>query len=164
MLNLILKLPKVYFPWCWSDNKYGSKLLKMFLPKAKELSLTLPWRAEGHEGDGEEVGQLEAWEQISPDWRSCRGRGAELGRQPARGGWCTTWGRGLGAGTRVRLRLGSEVDTAGLGRGQLVAGLGAARGWKRGRTIRASGLWAAFVGTFCATLVALLLLLFSAIW
>ena len=75
MLNLILKLPKVYFPWCWSDNKYGSKLLKMFLPKAKELSLTLPWRAEGHEGDGEEVGQLEAWEQISPDWRSCRGRG-----------------------------------------------------------------------------------------
>ena len=42
--------------------------------------------AESHEGDGEEVGQLEAREQISPDWRSCHGHGrwVALGRPPAR--------------------------------------------------------------------------------
>ena len=40
----------------------------------------LAQRAESHEGDGEEVRQLEAREQAAPHRRSCRGRGAALGR------------------------------------------------------------------------------------
>ena len=91
MLNLILKMTQeVYFHWCWTDNKYGYKLLKMFLPK------------EGHEGDGEGVRQLEAREQISPDWRSRHGVAHR------RGGWRTTVTASLGAG-------GVDTRTSGLG-------------------------------------------------
>ena len=100
MLNLILKLPKVYFPWCWSDNKYGSKLLKMFLPKAKELSLTLPWRAEGHEGDGEEVGQHNL--RSRPHW----GRNTAAGPGPAGGGARSTIrASGLWAASNTKLEF-----------------------------------------------------------
>ena len=82
----------------------------MFLPKA------------GHEGDGEvkESGSSKPGNRFlrtdaaATGWRT----GAEAGAQRSRPHW------GLGAWTRVR--LGSEIDTAGtqrLGRGQLVAGL-----------------------------------------
>ena len=119
MLNLILKMTQeVYFHWCWTDNKYGYKLLKMFLPK------------EGHEGDGEGVRQLEAREQISPDWRSRHGVAHR------RGGWRTTVTASLGAG-------GVDTRTSGLGdrhcwntaAWQGPAGGGALlsrMGWKRG--------------------------------
>ena len=81
--------------------------------------------AESHEGDGEEVWQLEAREQAAPHRRSCRGRGAALGRGGGGGGGGGHRLRGLAHNLRSRPGGGdTRTFEAGLGGRHCWAGQG----------------------------------------